>query len=60
MTGITLATSVVSAYHTRMSEDPTKDLGQKYDTQPTVKTVVQMLGEMREEMRTVRGDARRV
>jgi hypothetical protein len=34
-----------------MSEDPTKDLGQKYDTQPTIETVVQMLREMREEMR---------
>jgi hypothetical protein len=34
-----------------MSEDPTKDLGQKYDTQPTIETVVQMLHEMREEMR---------
>jgi prefoldin subunit 5 len=34
-----------------MSEDPTKDLGQKYGTQPTIETVVQMLGEMREEMR---------
>ncbi len=34
-----------------MSEEPTKDLDQKYDTQPTVETVVQMLREMREEMR---------
>ena len=41
----------MSAYHTRVSEDPTKDLGQKYDTQPTIETVVQILGEMREEMR---------
>lgn len=41
----------MSAYHTRVSEEPTKDLGQKYDTQPTIETVVQLLGEMREEMR---------
>ena len=34
-----------------MSEDRTKDLDQKYDTQPTIETVVQMLGEMREEIR---------
>jgi chromosome segregation ATPase len=34
-----------------VSEEPTKDLGQKYDTQPTIETVVQMLGEMREEIR---------
>ena len=34
-----------------MSEDPTKDLGLKYDTQPTIETVVQILGEMREEIR---------
>lgn len=34
-----------------MSEDPTKDLGQKYDTQPTIETVVQMLREMRGETR---------
>jgi archaellum component FlaC len=33
-----------------MSEDPTKDLGQKYDTQPTIETVVQMLSELREHM----------
>ena len=50
----------MSAYHTRMSEDPTKDLGQKYDTQPTIETVVQMLGELREHMdaRFDRVDAR--
>jgi hypothetical protein len=43
-----------------MSEDPTKDLGQKYDTQPTIETVVQMLGELREHMdaRFDRVDAR--
>ena len=34
-----------------MSEEPTKDIGQKYGTQPTIETVVQMLGEMREEIR---------
>jgi hypothetical protein len=34
-----------------MSEDPTKDLEQKYDTKPTLETVVQMLAEMRDEMR---------
>jgi hypothetical protein len=50
----------VSAYHTRVSEEPTKDLGQKYDTQPTIETVVQMLREMREHMdaRFDRVDAR--
>jgi len=43
-----------------MSEDPTKDLGQKYGTQPTIETVVQMLGELREHMdaRFDRVDAR--
>lgn len=43
-----------------MNEDPTKDLDQKYDTQPTIETVVQMLGELREHMdaRFDRVDAR--
>lgn len=34
-----------------MSEDATKDIGQKYGTNPTIETVVQMLAEMRDEMR---------
>ena len=33
-----------------MSEDPTKDIGQKYETKPTLETVVQMLGEFRTAM----------
>jgi hypothetical protein len=31
-----------------MSEDPTKDIGQKYDTDPTLDTVVRMLSELRD------------
>jgi hypothetical protein len=31
-----------------MSEDPTKDIGEKYDTDPTLDTVVRMLGELRD------------
>jgi tetrahydromethanopterin S-methyltransferase subunit G len=43
-----------------VSDDPTKDLGQKYDAQPTIETVVQMLSELREHMdaRFDRVDAR--
>jgi predicted nuclease with TOPRIM domain len=33
-----------------VSEDPTKDIGEKYQTAPTLETVVQMLGELREHM----------
>lgn len=33
-----------------MGEDPTKEIGQKYETNPTVETVVQMLGELRLHM----------
>lgn len=38
------------AYDFCMSEDSTKDLEQKYDTKPTLETVVQMLGEFRASM----------
>jgi len=34
-----------------VSEDPTKDIGQKYDTDPTLDMVVRMLGELRDETR---------
>lgn len=34
-----------------MSEDPTKNVGQQYDTKPTLETLLEMLREMREEMR---------
>lgn len=30
-----------------MSEEKTKDIGEKYTTQPTIETVIQMLGEFR-------------
>jgi hypothetical protein len=33
-----------------MSEDPTKDIGEKYQTNPTIETVVQMLGELRQHV----------
>jgi chaperonin cofactor prefoldin len=35
-----------------MSEDPTQNLEQRYGTNPTLDTVVQMLGELREHMNT--------
>ena len=33
-----------------MSDDPTKDIGEKYTTQPTIQTVVEMIGEFRAAM----------
>lgn len=33
-----------------MSDDPTKNLTEKYDTKPTLETVVQILGELRQHM----------
>ncbi|HZT57016.1 MAG TPA: hypothetical protein VFA21_00175 [Pyrinomonadaceae bacterium] len=33
-----------------MSEDPTKNIGEKYQTSPTLETIVQMLAELREQM----------
>ena len=34
-----------------MSEDTTKDVSQKYDTKPTIETVLERINEMRVEMR---------
>ena len=34
-----------------MSEDKTQDIGTKYDTKPTIETVLEMLRDMREETR---------
>jgi len=35
-----------------MSEnDPTKDIGEKFETRPTIETVLEMLRDMREETR---------
>lgn len=34
-----------------MSNDPTKDMGEKYGTKPTLETLLQMLIEMRNETR---------
>ena len=35
-----------------MSEDPTKDIGQKYQTTPTIQTVLERLEEFRSEVST--------
>jgi len=34
-----------------MSDDPTKDIEEKYDTKPTLETLLEMMTAMREEMR---------
>jgi archaellum component FlaC len=34
-----------------MSDEPTKDLEEKYETKPTIETVIRMLAEFRDEMR---------
>ncbi len=34
-----------------MNEDTTKDIGEKYETKPSLETVLEMLREMRQEMR---------
>ncbi|HEY0378099.1 MAG TPA: hypothetical protein VGC87_14370 [Pyrinomonadaceae bacterium] len=39
-----------------MSEDTTKDLSQKYDTKPTIETVLERISEMRGEMNKMRVD----
>ena len=33
-----------------MSEEPTKEMSQKYDTKPTIETVLERINEMRVEM----------
>ncbi|HKC65771.1 MAG TPA: hypothetical protein VKB86_19165 [Pyrinomonadaceae bacterium] len=33
-----------------MSEDPTKDMSQKYDTKPTIETVLESISELRVDM----------
>ena len=33
-----------------MSEDPTKDIKQKYDTKPTIETVLERINELRDDM----------
>jgi peptidoglycan hydrolase CwlO-like protein len=33
-----------------MSEDPTKDIGQKYETKPTIETVLQRINELGEQL----------
>ena len=38
------------SYHGHMCEDPTKDIGEKHQTNPTLDTVVQMLSELRQHM----------
>ena len=35
-----------------MSEDPTKDMPQKYDTKPTIETVLERMEAMRSEIRS--------
>jgi hypothetical protein len=39
-----------------VSEDTTKDLSQKYDTKPTIETVLERISEMRGEMNKMRVD----
>ncbi len=39
-----------------MSEDTTKDISQKYDTKPTIETVLERINEMRGEMNEMRGE----
>lgn len=35
-----------------MNEEPTKDMSEKYDTKPTIETVLERINEMRVEMRS--------
>jgi hypothetical protein len=39
-----------------VSEDTTKDVSQKYDTRPTIETVLERIDEMRGEMKEMRGE----
>lgn len=34
-----------------MSDEPTKDIAEKYDTKPTIETVLEMIVSLRDEMR---------
>ena len=39
-----------------MSEEPTKDMPQKYDTKPTIETVLERIQAMRADMQAMRSD----